>query len=89
MQDLSPPLGALIGYSSMAATNTVSDETGSMTAPGTPSESSDQAHIQRPDVSAADHVPVNGTADRIREGHPGGGMSWTTLTGNGYTSERG
>lgn len=41
MQDLGHllPSRPLLGNSSQAATNTISDETGSMTAPGTPSES--------------------------------------------------
>lgn len=53
MQDLSSrlPSAPLTGNSSMHATNTVTDETGSMTAPGSPSEASTGARTESPGPS--------------------------------------
>jgi hypothetical protein len=88
MQDLSAqmPSAPLIGNSSMAATNTVSDETGSMTAPGSPSEQTVAVPARAPvqEIPPREGVrPVMVT----QKMYVPAAAQWQMLPENGYSKE--
>lgn len=82
-------LTAVIGCSSMADGNMISDETGSFTAPGTPSETTSAASSPpfTPTISQSDTVDVGTAPDRHAsdDGFRPSPVSWHTLPGNGYS----
>jgi len=83
------PLTAVIGCSSMADGNMISDETGSYTAPGTASEttSAASAPAYTPTIGQSDKVPIGTAPERHAsdDGYRPAPVAWKTLPDNGYS----
>ena len=93
MQDLANmlPSSPLIGNSSMAASNTISDQTGSLTAPGSESEQSAGTRVGTPVAGhgTGPEQPVGSPKDRSGSGssYTPGTVAWALLPANGYSSK--
>jgi hypothetical protein len=86
------PSSPLTGNSSMCATNTVSDQTGSLTAPGSPSEQTEAIPARAPAAAqqqGGPQVPVGSLREKsgLDSSYRPGPVAWALLPQNGYSSK--
>jgi len=80
------PSAPLTGNSSMAASNTITDQAGSFTASGSPSEAADGIPMRAPQPQIDPAVSMAATEDSA-SGPAAAAQAWHTMPGMGFVAD--